>query len=246
MARKTTSVLRVDVLEWTKLDENLSICVLNGSTESGPHTAILKSRSRSPNPLRGQYHPVDEEFYCLDGGFTFDGTTWFSEGAYAYYPANFVHGGRVHVKDGYLLYLRMSGLATINWVEDPKYDSPYLIRGHSSDRSPIQATAHELSSRLAQGNTASPLGMLAMATNPRTGEGTAIFDWRENQSGTLTLVCPGYLEIFAHTGEYRSEDQTIEPHAYLCQVGRTAKLTLQLVKSGRLLISYGGELEIYE
>jgi hypothetical protein len=121
----------------------VEVLPLNRDPGTGARTALIRSTPRTGVERKAQYHHCEEEFLCLAGRFTFDGHHWMRPGAYACYPPHVVHGARVSVPGGYLLYLRTSGSTQAYPVPEPVSDLPY----HHADAlvpEPIVVLEHPL------------------------------------------------------------------------------------------------------
>lgn len=87
----------------------VEMVTLNQDLDSGARTALIRSVPRDGVERKSHFHHCEEEFLCLAGRFSFDGRHWMQPLSYACYPSHFIHGTRVSVPGGYLLYLRTSG-----------------------------------------------------------------------------------------------------------------------------------------
>jgi hypothetical protein len=87
----------------------VEMLTLNHDPDTGARTALIRSAPRDGIEDKSHYHHCEEEFLCLAGRFSFDGQHWMRPLSYACYPSHVVHGTRVSVPGGYLLYLRTSG-----------------------------------------------------------------------------------------------------------------------------------------
>lgn len=233
-------------LPWQQLSDVLSCKILNGSRENGAYTMILKSEPREPGPQRGQYHPADEEFLCLDGDFTFDGSTWFRGGSYAFYPAFFVHGTKVHVRGGYEVYLRISDTSALFFEDNPKSDEPYPISGHCTDDHYLQlqsAAGIDSAQNPSACDSLSATPLHARATN---GQGSTLLHFAELQRyEVITLETADLLEIFAIDGHFSViGGGELTRQSYMCRTGKSSAISLQYLSAGQLMISHAGNLEI--
>ncbi len=233
-------------LPWELVNSNISRKLLNGNASSGPHTAILKSEPRSPDPHRGQYHNVDEEFYCLKGKFTFDGTHWFRKGSYVYFPARYVHGANVHVENGYLVYLRMSGTTTIDFVENPTSDFPYLLEGATSPVKPTVYGRVPMAGKAINAHGVDWLRSRTLKEYPDTGEGTTILNFEPSTSrNRVSLKSTKELELFVLSGTLENDlNESIQHGTYAYFTGKTIGVPLRAVSAGRILISHGSKLDV--
>jgi len=129
--RKHISSLDTRRLEWSPAGApGIFQKLLNSDPVSGARTLLLKSDPRPKDRLtdrRPQYHPVDEEFFCLSGRFTLEGEPWLKPHCYVYYPPMIVHGFAVDVPGGYEIYLRNSGSIATTRVDSPSKDSLYVL-----------------------------------------------------------------------------------------------------------------------
>lgn len=237
-------------LPWVDINEALSCKILNGNREEGAHTLILRSKPRKPNPPRGQYHPANEEFFCLGGDFTFDGSTWLQPNSYVFYPAHFVHGTKVHVRGGYEVYLRISGTSAIHWEESPLSDRPYVAKGHTSDDFVVQ--------------TRDAVEQLAGCADVRKDNGQigheiSLHSHPLSKAGS-TLVAMGVpngvghthahfsssdlLELFVLSGSFTTESgEVMGKGAYLCRAAAKAAMSLACTHPGMVMISHEGPLD---
>ena len=235
-----------DGVPWARVNDNISMKLLNGLPDKGPYTAILKSEPRPPDPHRGQYHAIDEEFYCLDGRFTFDGTNWFRKGTYVHFPPHYVHGARVHVEQGYVLYLRISGTVTTNFIDKPTSNSPYLLDGATS---PMEYTAHRrvsLTGRNINTHGVSGLRSRLLKVHPHTREGTTLLEWGPMASPTrIAIKSEKELEIFVISGDFESEaGKMLQQGSYAFLTGKTVAVPLRAASAGRVLVSHGAALSV--
>jgi hypothetical protein len=105
--------------------QGIELLPLNQDPDKGARTALIRSIARPGFECRAQYHRCEEEFLCLAGLFTFDGVNWMRPLSYACYPPYVVHGARVSVPGGYLLYLRTSGSPQPYFVDEPVTNEAY-------------------------------------------------------------------------------------------------------------------------
>lgn len=242
--RVSVNPLDAAALPWEKSSETVKFKLLNGNRKEGAHTMLLQSQPREPNPQRGQYHPVDEEIYVLGGDFTFDGATWFKKGSYAFYPAHFVHGTKVHVRGGYDLYVRISGTNKLHWEENPKSDTPYVAAGHEDHDYAVQlvtanaAKGEHLTPALT-GLTAKPLH-----SAPYTNEGSTLISF-SNIDYAVVFEASGLIEILSLSGTFQIANQkAMQANTYVCDSAERASITVSCEKPGDLLVSHGGPLKI--
>ena len=202
----------------------------------------------SPRPAatiadrRPQHHPVDEEFLCLTGRFTLEGTHWLKPMTYVYYPAGLVHGFGIDIPDGYQVYLRNSGPLGTERVDSPAQDSLYFIRPGSQGRGePIVAYCDELIRGAVQ---SSRQAVIMLRKNNHTKEEAFLvcmqpggqLRCRLNGSG-------GYAEILVLQGDIKlGEEKRIGKGNYAFLPG-FADLRIASVESTILLLnSCNGEL----
>jgi hypothetical protein len=236
-----------DHIPWDRVNDDVSIKILNGKADRGPYTAILHSMPRTPDPERGQYHSVDEEFYCLDGYFTFDGENWFRKGSYIHFPPNYVHGSRVHVENGYLLYLRMGGTVTTDWVNRPKIQFPYLLDNSTSLEAPTIQRRVTMAGQDCKKHGRSGLKSRLLRKNPKTRESTSILDWsRKNRGRGVLLTSDSFLEVFVASGSFEGEEKELMTQgAYAFAKGKALQIPLRCLKTGRVVVSHRGDLQIH-
>jgi hypothetical protein len=204
----------------------------------------LRSKARDPNPVRGQFHPADEEFYCIAGDFTFDGTTWFGPGSYAFYPAYFVHGSNVHVRGGYEVYLRLSGTSEIIWEESLRSNLPYLKDGFSSDDTAIQEPDIHSEATLGDCSSVASATTRLLRASVKSGAGTTLISSRSSFD-ELRIEADDYLELFAISGSYTiNGEESLPAQAYCCEQADRAGLSLSAQEAGAILVSHGSSLEI--
>jgi hypothetical protein len=244
--RITCRSIDTDALPWQQLSDVMHCKLLNGSREEGPHTLLLRSEPREPGPLFAQYHPDDEEFFGLGGDFTFDGSTWFREGSYAFYPAYFVHGANVHVRGGYEVYLRQGGPNPLFKVEEPASDVPYFVgEGQCADYALqlVDAAGTIAGEDISEEG---PLQVKPLHTDAATGKGSTLMTAARGSVGqTIEIETRGLLEIFTVSGTFALGDgERLKARCYHCEVGDTPRLALQCSEPGNLMISHDGELLI--
>lgn len=247
--RASRGVTETDSLAWEPVNESLQRKVLNGDPERGPHTLLLRSGPRPPGPAFAQYHPVDEELYCLGGDFTFDGSTWFREGSYAFYPAYFVHGTRVHVRGGYFVYLRLSGESELFKVSSPRSDVPYYIGAGEPRDHAVQLGDAAAAPSAADGAAfaaADPLRVVPLHVDATTGAGSTLLTATEEAVGRVFEVAgPALLELLALSGSFATAGGAcMRARGYLCETGDRPRLALECRQPGRLMISHQGGLRI--
>ncbi|QLC26394.1 hypothetical protein HFP57_16060 [Parasphingopyxis algicola] len=218
----------------------MSFKLLNGDRNSGPHTMLLRSSTRPPGLARGQYHSADEEFLCLGGDFTFDGSTWFRKGSYAFYPAYFVHGTKVHVRGGYEVYLRISDTNTTFWEDEPRSDKPYVAAGRHSDDYALQLPRATNFGRYSKPLAAEGVHAKRLHEVAETGRGSTLLDFRASAQGRWVVVeTSGLLELFVMTGKFSIPNgDELRDQTYMCRVGDDASVSLQCRRAGRIMISH--------
>lgn len=246
--REHRQLIDSDAIPWEPLSAVLQRKVLNGSPDTGPHTMLLRSEARDPGPAFAQYHAIDEELYCLDGDFTFDGSTWFYAGSYAYYPAYFVHGAKVHVRGGYLLYLRVSGVSELFKVDEPASAVPYYVgEGDAADYA-LQLSDVSSSQSISAVDVAGALHLTPLHRDAVTGKGSTILSTTAASAGTtVELETSGLLELFTVSGSFELAGcGQLKTHSYHCEVGERPRVTLACEQGARLMISHDGELCVTE
>lgn len=242
--RTSHKVIDTEALPWERLSELMQRKVLNGVPEEGAHTMLLYSAPRDPDINFAQYHPIDEEFLCLEGDFTFDGSTWFAPGSYAFYPAYFVHGTRVHVRGGYLLYLRQSGPSELLKVDEPQSHTPYYVGEGEPGGAPLQVV--DVLDGEACSSVRPALQYRALHRDPQTGAGSTLLTVSEPMPGQeLEVSSEGLLEIFALSGSFALPGgEILGPRAYHCEVADRPRLMLRCAEPGSLIISHDGKLQL--
>lgn len=143
----------------------VEMLTLNHDPATGARTALIRSVPRHGVERRAHYQHCEEELLCLAGRFTFDGVHWMRPWSYACYPPQVVHGARVSVPDGYLLYLRTSGPAQAYPVAEPVQDEAY----HSPDSGILERIVvleHTLESLQYSPTTSAAATYPAAATDP--------------------------------------------------------------------------------
>jgi hypothetical protein len=204
--RKQTHKLVVDDLEWSSTGApGLFEKLLNEDHTTGARTVILKSMPR-PRPAgqKPQYHPVDEEFFCLSGGFTLEAGTLLEDDSYVYYPANLVHGFCVDVPSGYEIYLRNSGPLSTTHVEHPVEDSSYLA-GPANGQAANSVVFHareSLDRARGEGNCS-----VVVLRKARDGHDGAILVTlpRDDQITVTAGKAGSFIELFLLSGEIEIE-----------------------------------------
>ena len=244
--RQTVELIDLEKLPWKKINNNLSYKHLNGDIDNSEHTIILRSKPREPDSNYAHYHPINEEFYCLNGEFTFDGTLWFNQDSYAYYPAYFVHGAKVHIKKGYQLYLRASGKAIFEIIEKPISNQPYIAENHISDSNVIQI--QNISKYLLDNSKITPNGVnkIHLSYDNLSQTGSSIITLSKQYEGKyFSLFSNDIIEIFFIEGEFKNNSlKSIYKNMYLCEINELVELKFQCIKHGKLLISHGKNLDV--
>jgi hypothetical protein len=242
--RVSRRAIDTSTLAWQQLSGEQYCKLLNGNPEEGAHTLLLRSEPRVQGSLFGQYHPIDEELFCLEGDFTFDGSTWFRDGSYAFYPAYFVHGTNVHVRGGYVVYLRLSGPGQLFTVDKPSSDAPYYVgEGQPADYALqlVDAARTDGTKCIAD---ESPLQVKRLHTDTVTGKGSTLLSAARGSIGQMIEIeTHGLLEIFTVSGSFALADGgRLTAHTYHCELGDCPRLVLQCSEPGSLMISHDGEL----
>ncbi len=155
----------------------IEVLPLNQDPGTGARTALIRSVPRDGVERKAQYHHCEEEFLCLAGRFTFDGLHWMRPLSYACYPPHVVHGARVSVPGGYLLYLRTSGSTQAYSVAEPVMDEAY----HHPDSlvlEPIVVREHTLEHLQAGTNDpAAPIRIRRFVLRAQPEKGTEAALW---------------------------------------------------------------------
>jgi hypothetical protein len=242
--RVSRKAVDTDSLAWQQLSDVMYCKLLNGRQEEGPHTLLLRSNPREPGPFFGQYHPDDEEFLCLEGDFTFDGSAWFRAGSYAFYPAYFVHGSRVHVRGGYELYLRRSGPGPVCKVNGPLSHIPYYVgEGQSTDKALQLVDVANMDGMKDAVEDGAPR-LKPLHRDAVTGRGSTLLTAEQGLVGKVVYFdTHGLLEVFVVSGLFALPDgASLKARTYHCKTGDQVRLVLQCVEAGSLMISHDGEL----
>lgn len=237
-------------LPWEPLSDTVSRKLLNGNPEVGPHTLLLRSLPREADGVSlGHYHPAAEEFFCLEGDFTFDGGVWFRDGAYAMYPAYCVHGTDVHVRGGYLLYLRLSGPGQLFMV-----GAPDATKADDGPAGEPRIDPSLLPSIMALAVSPDATHALTTASAPTittlhcdaSGGGSTLVTATAD-SGLIEIESDRELELFAPSGTFAiSGHAELKTHGYHCEVDDRPRILVQCRESGSLLIGHGGELRVQQ
>lgn len=238
--RVSRQAMDTEALPWEPVSDVMQRKVLNGDPASGPHTILLRSAPREPGPAFAQYHAVDEEFFALDGDFTFDGSTWFRGGSYAFYPAYFVHGASVHVRGGYEVYLRNSGLSELFIVDEPESHVPYYAGEGQAANQALQLV--DVISAVDSAPDAGSPHTQPLHSDAATGAGSTIVSAAAGQAITVETV--KLLEAFTLSGVFRlADDSRLTKGTYHCEVSDRPSLRIVCDEAGTLMISHGGELQ---
>jgi hypothetical protein len=242
--RTSQKVIDTEALPWERLSDLMQCKLLNGRPEEGAHTMLLYSAPRDPDIDFAQYHPIDEEFLCLEGDFTFDGSTWFGPGSYAFYPAYFVHGTAVHVRGGYLLYLRQSGPSELLKVDEPKSHTPYYVGEGEPGGTPLQVV--DVLDGEVNSSVISTTQYRELHRDPQTGAGSTLLTVSELSPGqALEVSSEGLLEVFVLSGCFAlSGGEVLGPRAYHCEVADRPRLMLRCTEPGSLIISHDSNLQL--
>ena len=202
-------MFRVDTqrLTWQAVGASgISEKILKDDADTGARTLLLRSRPRPSADItdrRPQYHPVDEEFLCLAGKFTLEGTPWLTPMTYVYYPAGLAHGFNVDVPDGYEIYLRNSGPVTTERVDSPLQDTPYFIeQGHGD---PIIVS--DCSKLVVDAVQSEQLSLITLRNDDRAQEGALILCLPANRDIVSRIdQANGYVELFVLEGSIQVGD----------------------------------------
>ena len=232
--------LDTECLEWQEAGASgISEKILKRDPDTGAQTLMLRSTPRPRADIvdrRPQCHPVDEEFLCLAGRFTLEGTHWLTPMTYVYYPAGLVHGFNVDVPGGYEIYLRNSGPVTTQRVDSPAQDSPYFLGDDHQDQSVIVSHCAEL---ILDAADSSNLSVITLRKNERTKEGALIaclptpghIDLRIDGSGA-------YLEVLVLEGQIQlGALKRMGKLGYAALVGST-QLQITSIEPSILMLNY--------
>lgn len=215
--------------------------LLKQDADTGARTLLLRSLPRPETEMvdrRPQYHPVDEEFLCLAGKFTLEGTHWLTPMTYVYYPAGLVHGFGVDVPDGYLVYLRNSGPLVTRRVDSPAQYRPHFIDARSADCSGEVIVAY-CSELIRDALQSSQISVITLRDNDLTKEGALIVCMPPDRHLQFQLSGSGaYAELFVLEGEIQLGDlNRIGKSSYASLVG-SADLRITSFGSTVLLFHY--------
>jgi len=238
--------LETERLAWEEAGApGISQKLLKQDTDTGARTLLLRSLPRPETDMvdrRPQHHPVDEEFLCLAGKFTLEGTHWLTPLTYVYYPAGLVHGFGVDVPDGYQVYLRNSGPLVTERVDSPAQDSPHFIDARSADCG--QVIVSYCAELIRDTLQSSKLSVIPLRNNDLNKEGALIASMPPDRHLQIRLNgSEAYAEIFVLEGEIQLGDlNRIGKSSYASLVG-PADLRITSVGSTVLLLQYrDGEL----
>ncbi len=239
--RKTVRKLAVDDLDWVPAGTpGVFEKILNEDDVTGARTVMLKSLPRPSDQLtdrRPQYHPVDEEFFCLSGRFTLEGTPWLTPMSYVFYPPGLVHGFNVDVPDGYEVYLRNSGPHETERIESLAQDSLYFIADSEHDRQGVIVS--DCFGLVREAVLSSLPSAIALREDEKTEEGTLLIVLPNSASIASEIAGPeGNLELFVLEGEIQLRDQ--ERIGKSCYVSLAAPLDLNIASIGPsiLILNY--------
>lgn len=244
--RETRRLVDSAAMPWESLSDVLQRKLLNGDPETGPHTLLLRSGPRDPGPDFAQYHPIDEELMGLDGDFTFDGSTWFRSGSYAFYPAYFVHGSRVHVRGGYCVYLRQSGPSELFTVDHPTSHVPYYVGKAEPENQALQLADAEAEQETIASLCGGKVQLKPLHRDPQ-GRGSSLLSATPGAEGAIVEVASeGMLEVFVLSGAFElTEGGRLQSHGYHCEVAAKPTLLLLCSAPGTLMISHDGVLQLH-
>ncbi len=192
---------------WEETAPGIAQKLLHMHAATGARALLLRSQPR-PIAKSGsrtlQYHPVNEEFLCLDGRFTLEGTHWLAPLTYVYYPAGLVHGFHVDVPDGYEIYLRNSGSFAVEWVETPARDRPYLIDNPNLSCPDIMVA--DCARLVADAAGSGQLAVITLRSSEDPAEGALIACLPAGGALQLAIAEPGaWAEIFVLEGEIQRQ-----------------------------------------
>lgn len=243
--RKNVRKLSVEALSWVPTG-TLGVFekILNEDDITGARTVMLKSLPRPGDQLpdqRPQYHPVEEEFFCLSGRFTLEGDVWFEPGSYVYYPSNLVHGYAVDVPGGYEIYLRNSGPLSTKRVDSPAKNKLHFIHKESEPASGVILchTRERLDSML----------------NEKTISVLSLRDTQDGDEGAMVVTLPhnthvtspadgfdGFLEIYVIDGKIEIANHAVlSSHDYACLPPQTPVELIGLEAMSKCLVNYSGQ-----
>ena len=231
--------------DWEIVNATLSRKVLNGHAADGPHTMILRSAPRVPNLPGGQYHHHDEEFFCLEGDFTFDGACWFGPGGYGYFAASVVHGAAVYVRGGYELFLRNGGAGAVA-VDRPLCTTPYPLDG-AGDAAAAIISANSAADEFPSFTPSAGWTVTRLRGGQGSTSGSMLLqaDGGAATSGPLALRAEGLLELFAIAGQFSLRDgELFGSRCYSAISGADEAVTIRCMDSGSMFVSHEGALTV--
>ena len=217
--------------------------ILKQDPDTGARTLLLRSPPRPGAAMgdrRPQHHPVDEEFLCLSGRFTLEGTDWLTPMMYVYYPAGLVHGFGVDVPDGYEVYLRNSGPLATERVDAPTMDRPYFLDSQYGG----EVIVSDPSRLIRDGLESAQVSIITLRTDELAGEGALILCLPAGRHVDFRLTGSGAAaEIFVLTGVLRlGERQRLGQYGYAALDG-PADLRVHGIEPTVMLLNHrDGEL----
>ncbi len=237
-------ILDTNEVAWEGVENSgISSKVLNSHTPRGGQTQLLRSHPRPSAEItdrRPQFHPVDEEFLCLDGRFTLEGSHWLTPMSYVFYPAGLVHGFNVDVPGGYEVYIRNSGLLETERVETPVQNSLYFVDDFANGRRNIVIS--NCSDLIRDAIQSSRISVIVLREEEERGEGAFIIALPDN--GLISARISeqdAYVELFVLQGLIqRGGQESIGKHGYLSLAAAT-DLHLNAVGTSVVLLNTGGE-----
>jgi quercetin dioxygenase-like cupin family protein len=202
--------LDTNKMDWTQTAPGRFMKLLSKDSVTQARTSIALS-DPTVEGFRAQprphYHYVDEEIFCLDGTFTFDGDNWFTQYSYVFYPAGVVHGHRSAVPVPYTMMGRSSGHMTWTYLDEAAQPQPYARDEFEMPRPYVSITDPDILSWPADldfdwGGTARIL-----SENGETGEGSALLRLPAGWAGERAFHRnPHYREFMVLEGEVRFDD----------------------------------------
>lgn len=243
--RKSVRKLSVDDLDWVPVGTpGVFEKILNEDDVTGARTVMLKSLPRPSEQLpdqRPQYHPVDEEFFCLSGRFTLEGDVWFEPGSYVYYPPNLVHGYAVDVPGGYEIYLRNSGSLSTKRVESPAQGKLHFI--HKENEPTSGVIVCHAAERLELMWNEQALSVLPLRRAQYGDDGTLVTTLpRDTHITSPAGGFDGVLEIYVLDGKVEVAHQAVlSSHDYACFPPETPVELIGLDAMSKCLVNYSGQ-----
>lgn len=215
---------------------------LRADAESGAQTILLRSASRPKSAItdrRPQYHPVDEEFLCLGGRFTLEGSHWLTPWTYVYYPPGLVHGFRVDVPGGYEIYLRNCGEVTTDRVDEPVHDRPYLV---DAPEKPGQCIIANCADQVREAQETGELTVITLRDTDGGADGARLICLAAGQRIGVSLSADSeQVELFVVEGNAQLGDGTELPcHGHAVASG-LASLEVSVSEPAVLMVNYRGE-----